>query len=192
MKIVCVLGSPRPRGNSTTIARLFCETAEKNGAEVRTFALNKLEYRGCQACMTCKTKLDKCALKDDMSDVLEAVREADVLVLATPVYYGEVSSQMKGFIDRTYSYLRSDFVGNPNPSRLKPGKRLVFIQTQGNSDEKSFADIFPRYDYFFKRHGFTDNILIRGCGLMEAGDVDRRIEILGAAENAADILTMTA
>ncbi len=192
MKIVCVLGSPRPRGNSTTIARLFCETAEKNGAQVRVFTLSKLEYRGCQACMTCKTKLDRCALKDDMAEVLEAVREADILVLATPVYYGDISSQMKGFIDRTYSYLSSDFHDNPNRSRLKPGKRLVFIQTQGNPDEKSFADIFPRYDYFFKWHGFTDNILIRGCGLMEPGDVDRRIEILGEAENAADILTMNA
>ncbi len=59
MKIVCLLGSPRPKGNSTAMAARFCETAEGLGAEVTTFALNKLKYRGCQACMTCKTKAGK-------------------------------------------------------------------------------------------------------------------------------------
>ena len=98
MKIVSLLGSPRPRGNSTFIANRFCDIARNRNAEVESFALNKMKYRGCQACMTCKTKLDRCVLKDDLTEVLDAVREADVLVLATPVYYGEVSSQLKAFI----------------------------------------------------------------------------------------------
>jgi multimeric flavodoxin WrbA len=80
--------------------------------------------------MTCKTKLDRCVLKDDLSEVLDAVRETDILVMATPVYYGEVSSQLKGFIDRTFSFLVPDYTTNPNPSRLQSNKKLVFIQTQ--------------------------------------------------------------
>ncbi|MGA3118280.1 MAG: NAD(P)H-dependent oxidoreductase [Syntrophobacteraceae bacterium] len=48
MKVVCLLGSPRAKGNSAAIANRFCTTAEKLGAEVQAFALNKLEYRGCQ------------------------------------------------------------------------------------------------------------------------------------------------
>ncbi len=190
MKIVSLLGSPRPKGNSTTIANHFCQTAERKGAATQTFTLNNLSYRGCQACMTCKTKLDRCVLKDDMTGVLDSIRDADVLIMATPVYYGEVSSQMKGFIDRTFSYLVPDYITNPNPSRLPPGKRLVFIQTQAQPDAKQFSDIFPRYDYFFKWYGFNNNILIRGLGLMNTGDVETRIEILGEAENAADMLTM--
>ena len=73
MKIVRLLGSPRPKGNSAAMAGKFCETAEGLGAEVTTFALNKLKYRGCQACMTCKTKLDKCVLKDDLADTLSRI-----------------------------------------------------------------------------------------------------------------------
>jgi len=188
MKIVCLLASPRPRGNSTAIAMHFCETAEKKGASIQTFALNKLNYRGCQACMTCKTKLDRCVLKDDLTEVLDAIRDADVLVMATPVYYGEVSSQLKAFIDRTFSYLVPDYTTNPVPSRLKSGKRLVFIQTQGQSDEKQFADIFPRYDYFFNWYGFKDNCLIRGCGLMNGGEAQTRSEIMDEAEKTADML----
>jgi multimeric flavodoxin WrbA len=188
MKVVCLLASPRPKGNSTAIAGRFCERAEKNGASIQRFSLNKLTYRGCQACMTCKTKLDRCVLKDDLAEVLEAIRDADVLVLATPVYFGEVSSQLKAFIDRTFSYLTPDYATSAAPSRLKAGKRLVFIQTQGQPDEKQFADIFPRYDYFFKWYGFNDNLLIRGCGLMADADAQARSDIMEAAEKTADML----
>ena len=118
MKIVCLLGSPREKGNSAIVANRFCATAERLGAGVQVFALNKLEYRGCQACMACKTKLDHCVLEDDLTEVLEAVRETDVLVLASPVYYGDLSSQMKGFIDRSYSYLAPI----PNPVACQQGK----------------------------------------------------------------------
>jgi multimeric flavodoxin WrbA len=185
MEIVCLLGSPRPKGNSTIIAKHFCETAEKLGATVQTFALNKLKFRGCQACMTCKTKLDKCVLKDDLGEVLDEVREAGVLVMATPVYYGEVSSQLKAFIDRTYSYLVPDYPTNPKPCRLPPGKKLVFIQTQGHPDENQFADIFPRYDYFFKWYGFDESHLIRACGVFDKGDVVSREDVLNLAEQTA-------
>ena len=121
MKVVCLFGSPKPKGNSAFLANRFCEAAKARGAEVETFSLNKLNYKGCQACMACKTKLDHCALKDDLTPVLEAVGKCDILVLASPVYYGEVTSQTKGFIDRTFSFLSPEFKTNPkNMSRLAP------------------------------------------------------------------------
>jgi multimeric flavodoxin WrbA len=95
MKIVSVLGSPRENANSSTIANRFCTTAEQFGAEVKTLVLNNLEYHGCQGCMACKKKLDRCALEDDLTEVLDAVRETDVLVLASRVYYRDVSGQLK-------------------------------------------------------------------------------------------------
>jgi multimeric flavodoxin WrbA len=185
MKIVCVLGSPRPKGNSAAIARRFTETAEGLGADVQTFALNKLSYRGCQACMTCKTRLEKCVLKDDLADVLDAIREADVLVMATPVYFWEITSQLKAFIDRTYSYLVPDFHTAAKPSRLPPGKKLVFIQTQGQPDESLFADIYPRYAPIFKKFGFEKSYLIRACGVRQAGEVEQREDIMKLAEETA-------
>ena len=164
MKIVSLLGSPRSMGNSSTIAKRFMETAQQLGADTRTFELNRLNYRGCQGCYACKTTLDKCVLQDDLAEVLAAVSEADLLVLATPIYYGETTSQLKGFMDRTFSYLVPDYLSNPKPSRLTP-KKLVFIQTQGNPDEAMFADVFPRYAMFLKWEGFSDAQLIRACGI---------------------------
>ncbi|HMK57067.1 MAG TPA: flavodoxin family protein [Dissulfurispiraceae bacterium] len=187
MKIVSLLGSPRTKGNSATIANRFTETAAKLGAEVKTFELNKLAYRGCQACYACKNKLDHCVLKDDLTEILEAVRAADVVVLATAVYYGDITSQLKAFIDRSFSYLKPDFHTNPVPSRLSP-KKLVFVITQGNPDEALFADIFPRYEQFLKWLGFSDTRLIRVCGIGPAS-VDAVPEnVLRQAEEAARLL----
>ncbi len=188
MKTVCLLGSPRPKGNSAIIAKRYCDAAEGSGADVQIYNLNKLKYRGCQACMTCKTKLDKCVLKDDLSEILEAVRNAEVLVMATPTYYGDVSSQLKAFIDRTYSYLTPDYQTNPTPCRLSPGKKLVFIQTQGDPDENNFTDVFPRYEAFFKWYGFDETYLVRACGVGDAGEVETHEDVLKMAEETAQKL----
>jgi multimeric flavodoxin WrbA len=163
MKVVTLLGSPRSQGISTTIAQRFHDTAAKLGAETRCFELNRLSYKGCQGCYACKKNLDHCILNDDLTEVLTAVNESGVVVLSSPVYYGDVTAQLKGFIDRTFSYLKPDYTTNPVPSRLS-AKKLVFILTQGHPDEALFADIFPRFDGFLKWLGFSETHLIRACG----------------------------
>lgn len=185
MKITCLLGSPRKKGNSATIANRFVQTAESLGAQVKTFALNDMKFRGCQACMACKTKLDHCAVKDDLTEVLDDIRDSDVLVLATPTYFHDISAQMKGFIDRTYSYLVPDFMTSKNPSRLSPGKQLVFIQTQAQPDRKMFENVFPKYEIFFNRYGFKNNHLIRACGVSGPDDASNQEGVLKEAEETA-------
>ncbi len=188
MKIVCLLGSPREKGNSATIANRFCHSAEGLGAEVKTFTLNNLEYRGCQGCMACKTKLDRCVLNDDLTEVLDAIRETDILVLASPVYFWDISSQLKTFMDRTFSYLVPDFITNPKKSRLAPGKKLVFILAQGNPDQTSYPDIFQKFDYFFKGYGFVENHFIRAFGVRELGEVEGHEDVMKLAEIMAEKL----
>jgi multimeric flavodoxin WrbA len=170
MNIVTLLGSPRSAGNSATIARRITAVAEELGAASRIFELNRLDYRGCQACYACKKGHEQCVLKDDLAEVLAAVAAADLVVLATPVYYGDITAQLKGYIDRTYSYLRPDYLSNPQPSRLGP-KKLIFVLTQGHPDEALFADIFPRYEQFLRWQNFTDVRLVRACGI-GPGSVD--------------------
>ncbi len=189
MKIVAVLGSPRLNGNSAFIAGCFLEAAKNLGAETRSFALNALAYRGCQACMCCKKTSEVCVLKDGLSEVLAAVREADVIVLASPVYYGDVTGQMKLFIDRTFCYLTPDFHTNPQRSRLLPGKTVVFIQTQGLADATVFADVFPRYREMMKFIGIDEAHLLRGCGLSKQDDIRKHEDVLKQAEELAIRIT---
>lgn len=183
MKVTCLYGSPRPRSNSTAIARRFGETAAGLGAEIREFHLNRLRYRGCQGCGTCKGRLERCILEDDLSAVLAAVAEADVLVLASPVYYGDVSSQMKGFVDRTYSFLGPDY-----SNRLAPGKKLVFVLVQAEAEEDHYADIYPRYEAFFRWYGFEDNHLLRLCGVQDPDSVGPDAPVMARAQELARLI----
>jgi len=185
MKLVCLLGSPRRNGNSAAIADHIVQRAQELGAETETVYLNGLQYRGCQGCYVCKTTLERCVLNDDLAAVLESVREADALVMATPVYYGDVTGQLKNFIDRTFSYLVPDYYANPQPSRLTPGKRLAFVITQGQPDETRFSDVFPRYNGFFKWFGFEEGLLVRGCGLSDRSTVAKRIQLFEQADEVA-------
>ncbi len=184
MKVVAILGSPRTNGNSATLAKRFCDTAKNLGAEVQTFALQELDYDGCIACMGCKTGSVNCVVEDDLTQVLDAVAAADVMVLATPVYFADVSSQVKGFIDRTFSFLKPDFATNPSPGRLAPGKTFVLVQSQG-WDESHFKEIFEKYGFGFKAEGFENGHLIRGCGLGGSGEAARREDLLKLAEETA-------
>lgn len=156
MKLVCIHGSPRESGNSSKIANYLCTAMEAKGAPVNSFFLNKLKYMGCQSCMTCKGKSETCILKDDLTEVLSEVKFADIVVLASPIFFGDLSAQMKGFIDRTHSYLTPDY-----KSRLLPGKKLVMILAQGDPDKRHFADVYPRYNEFFEWFGFKETYLIR-------------------------------
>ncbi len=164
------------------------EEAAQAGWEVQDVRLNDLTYKGCQACNRCKTKLARCVLQDDLAEVLEWTREADLLVLAAPVYYGDVSAQLKGFIDRTFSFLQPEYYKRPDPSRLEPGKKLLFILSQGNGSPYAFDDIFPRYARFFKVYGYDDIRLVRAVGVYGPKDVTGKENLAEEVRDAARAL----
>ncbi len=183
MKVVAVLGSPRPKGNSAIVAETLLEAFQARGAEAEVYQLNQMDIKGCQGCGSCKTQKDYCVVEDDLQPVLESVTRADVLVLASPVYFGDISGQLKCFFDRTYSFFTLDFA-----SRLIPGKKSVFILTQGHPDENMFNDIHPRYERWLKMYGFSPNSLIRAVGVREAGEVKDKKEVLEKAKEMANSL----
>ena len=183
MKIVAILGSPRSKSNSSGLALKILEKAKELGAETQEFVLNKLQYKGCQACETCKTKLDHCVLKDDLTQVLDAIHQADAVILASPNYFGEVSGQFKSFFDRTYSFLNPDFT-----SRLAPGKSSVLIFSQGQSNLNLYADVYPRYEMWLKRYGFANNYSLRMNGPRPAGSFSERQDLITEAESIAQKL----
>jgi len=182
MKIVAVLGSPRPKGNSALLAEAFLQTARERGADTEVYLLNQMKIKGCQGCGKCKTESEICVVEDDLKAVYEAVRGADLLVLASPVYFGDLSSQLKCFWDRTYAWVNPDFT-----TRLAPGKKSVMLLAQGAAAEM-FDDIHPRYERWLKMFGFADNFVIRAAGVREAGEVNNRPEPLKQARKLAMVL----
>lgn len=186
MKISCLLGSPRQNSNSAAIARRFAETAASLGAKIETVVLNQLTYRGCQGCMACKTTSDKCVLDDGLTGVLESLKQADIVVMAMPVYCSDVPGQVKCFLDRTFSYLKPDYRSEGNPSRVPAGKKLLFIITQGAPVEELFAEIPQKYQAFLKRSmGFGETYLIRGVGVGGGGMVGVPDQYMQEADDIA-------
>ena len=99
MKIVVLLGSPRKKGNSETLARAVVRPIEQDGGTVEYIRLNDLSLRPCQGCGGCDKK-GNCVIKDDMSDIYSAVDDADRILLVSPVYFYGLSAQCKIFGDR--------------------------------------------------------------------------------------------
>ncbi len=187
MKLLCVQGSPRKNGNSATIAQRFLKVAKERGATIETYILNELDFKPCQACYACKTSLEHCVLEDDLTPVLKALGECDLVVVATPVYYGDVSAQTKAFIDRTFSFLNPDFHDRPDPFRFNPGKKMLWIMAQ-EYPEEYHSDIFERYGGLFKTYAGFDTYLLRATEVEEPGIVKDKPEIMAQAEQMAQRL----
>lgn len=171
MKITCIIGSPRTAGSIAAIARRLLDELQPLGADVRTYELNKLEYRGCQGCWGCQRASDRCVLRDELSPVLEDIRSSDLVILASPIYFGDVSAQTKGLIDRFFSFHAPGFRTSDRPSRLAPGKKLILILAQGNPDPTAFDELVARYARVFGHLGFAEVHSLLAAGVGPGSDV---------------------
>ena len=102
MKNVLILsGSPRKGGNSDLLCDEFMRGAKESGNNVTKINVASKKIAPCHACYFCGEHGGECVYKDDMAEILQAMIDADVLVLASPVYFYSVDAQMKALIDRT-------------------------------------------------------------------------------------------
>jgi len=134
-KILAIVASPRKDGNCVTIVNAITDGAMGLSPNVLDIInLNNLRFtNGCQACMGCKLT-GMCVTKDDLLPILSLVKQADSLIVATPVYFGHSSSQYRMFEDRLYSFIEND-----GSSTLKKGKKLVTVVTCGGDTEAAEA-----------------------------------------------------
>lgn len=102
MKAVFVNGSPRKNGNTHYLLSVVMEVLESRGIETELIQAGDRSIHGCVACGACrKSATPKCAFSDDiLNDSIETIRNADALILGSPVYFGGITAQMKAFIDR--------------------------------------------------------------------------------------------
>ena len=127
-RIVIVMGSPRKKGNSATLAKQVSAGAEASGADVERFCLHDMDISPCTACDSCQEDTAKdCVIDDQMRSLYPKLRSADVLVIASPIYWFTVSAQTKLFMDRCYA------LGGPDGSALK-GKQIGIVLTYADPD----------------------------------------------------------
>jgi multimeric flavodoxin WrbA len=167
MKIVAFNGSPRKDGNTTTMLEYLLEAARKEGAETELVQMAGKPIRGCIACFKCFENLDKhCAVKNDAAnEYIDKMLEADGIVLGSPVYFQDVTAEMKALIDR------AGFVGLANGRMLanKIGASVAcFRRSGGMHTIESMTHLF-----------FSNNMIIAGRAMSvarEKGDVEKDAE----------------
>lgn len=145
MKVLGIVSSPRKIGNGKLIVEEIINGAEDNGAETDIFYLNDLEIKHCQACKSCGPNKD-CVLVDDNQKIQNALLDSDVLIFSAPIYFGQISSLAKTFIDRLYSIAR-------NPSKSLDGKRALLIFTHG-APSGTYSEYLELSSNIFKALGF--------------------------------------
>lgn len=186
MKILAVHGSPRKKGITSRIAQGFLDQAEQKGAQIQSFHLNDMSFQGCQGCHLCKTKSETCVLKDDLTPVLSALQESDILVFSTPIYFWDVTGQFKCFFDRSWSLVKPDYQTNPHPVRMDPGKKAVWISSQGDTEEK-FKDVIDKYTGFLTMFG-CETHSIRAFGMEDGPDQEISDYLVKAKDLANKII----
>lgn len=161
MRVLGILGSPRKKGNCDLLLDEFLMGASSKGAEVKKICLGQLDFKGCTSCGGCD-KTGVCVLKDDMTPIYKEIKQADVVALASPIYFAGITSQLKAMIDR----FQSEWVARYmlKSGNLSPKRRGVFISVSGYNKGMFFECAKKSVAAFFKTMNidFSGELLFTG------------------------------
>ena len=130
MKVVGIVGSTRRRGNTETLTRIALDEIKKEGLETELISLAEKRIEPCDGCRSC-SKTGKCHIKDDFDSVFTKMKEAEGIILSTPVYYGAATPQIASLISRFYATRGKPLknkVGGPIAVARRAGHNFTFAQ----------------------------------------------------------------
>lgn len=166
MKVIAINGSPRKNKNTATLLSKALEGAASCDAETELVHLYDLNYKGCISCFACKLKngksYGKCALKDDLTPILEKVSNADAVIFGSPIYLHSVTGAMRSFLERfIFQYL----VYDTNHTSLFPKKISTgFIYTMNVTSEQFKAgyenELKSMNTYLEKTFGYFETLVV--------------------------------
>jgi NAD(P)H-dependent FMN reductase len=165
--IVVLSGSPRKDGNTIRLTEAFLAGARAANKQTALFQVAGLHIGGCLGCEHCSSHQGVCVQQDDMPPILDALRKADALVLASPVYYFSFSAQIKLAIDRFYALIR---VGMPIT-------RAALLMTCGDSSMAAGAPAMASFRQICALQRWEEAGIIIAPGLHTPGEIEGRAEL---------------
>ncbi|HET6452280.1 MAG TPA: flavodoxin family protein [Spirochaetia bacterium] len=174
-KIVAFLGSPRPHGNTDSLAESVLEGAQEAGFQTASHALRSLKVHPCTGCDRCWENGHRCIFQDDGEILYDAMAEADVLLFATPVYWYGPTAIMKAFLDRLVVFNR------PQGRPLVRGKAALLVSAW---EEKGMQAAQPMVQAFEMGFRYLELRLEGSLLLDELGPKNAARERPGALESA--------
>lgn len=165
-KIIVLNGSPRPNGNTKALIDRFVRGAEETGNEVRVFDVARMNIHGCLGCCRGgKDPLSPCVQKDDMDKIYPYYREAEIVVLASPMYYWSLSGQIKCAFDRLFAVAECD------PNYANPVKGAILLMPSEGDDEDNFKPVKNFYLSLLRHLGWSNLGILNAGGNMAAGAI---------------------
>lgn len=173
-KIVILNGSPRKNGNTSALTAAFAKGAVEAGHQVTEFHLSGMKINGCLGCWRGGRDAEHpCSQRDDMEQIYPFYREADVVVLASPLYYWFISGFLKNAFDRLFAIAECD------PNYRNPKKQSVLIM---DAEGAGFEESEYWYDHLGKHIGWESLGKIL-CGYVtQPGDIEGKQELKDAYE----------
>jgi multimeric flavodoxin WrbA len=171
MKALGIHGSPRRGGNTELLLQEFLRGCRDAGAEVEEVFLRKLKITPCLEIYACQ-KDGQCPIKDDMKPLYGRLIEADILAVASPIFFYAVSAHLKAMIDRCQALWAKKYLLNQPVTSGRTGRRGVFLAVGGSKGAKNFDGALLTMKYFFDAldRTFDRTLLYKG--------VDAKGEIL--------------
>lgn len=165
-KILVILGGGRPNGNTAQLVREFMKGAADAGHQTELLSLNKIQVNGCTGCNACRYG-KACIQKDDFAAVVPKIKEADLIVFASPLYFWTISSKIKALIERFYCIAEKD--DNPPYGRYEkyPVRDCALLMTAADDFFWTFEQAVSYYNFILVHYiGFRDRgiLLAGGCG----------------------------
>ena len=179
-KIIILNGSPRKNGNTTALTAEFTRGAIESGNIVTEFNLNSMNIHGCLGCCHGgKDPVSPCVQKDDMDKIYPVYKEADIVVLASPLYYWTISGQLKTAFDRLFAVAECD------PNYRNPKKQTVLLMV---AEGHEFEESLYWYDRLQKHLGWKSLGKVLCGEVMAVGDIKGRKELEEAYNLGKSIL----
>lgn len=179
MKVMAFNGSPRKKKwNTVTLLDNALQGAMSAGAETELVQLYDLSFSGCISCFSCKKLSRKedgvCAVQDDLSAVLDRVKEADALIIGTPVYYGAESAATRAFLERLcFPYLKFDKnIQSLFPKRINTAMIYTMNVTEEMLERTGFDQIFGMTKMMLGKH-FGACELLLSTDTLQYNDYDK-------------------
>lgn len=164
--IVILFGSPRINGNTSALVDAFERGATEAGHNVTRFDLQKMDIHPCLGCLGGgKDPESPCVQKDDMAKIYPAYEKADVLVLASPMYYWSITAQLKMAIDRLFAVTEKD------PNYATPKQHCVLLMAAEGDTPDNFEPVEHYYHSLLRHLGWDNLGEIYAGGVMEVGDI---------------------
>ena len=148
MKVLGIYGSPRKGGNTDILLDKALEGARSAGAEVTSIYARKLKMSGCLECGGCD-KTGKCVVRDDMDAVYPLMQDADVIIMASPIFFYGLSSQIKALIDRTQAMWSKRMLEKTSDERKHYDSGKGYLIAVGATSGKNLFDGVERVARYF-------------------------------------------